>query len=116
MVDSTPISVTPPSIIASIRPSISCNTASTVVGLGFPDKLALGPAIGTPQARIHSLVNSNAGHRIATVSSPPEISKGTISFFGKTIVKGPGQKASISFLSRGVISQTNNSTSFLSAT
>ena len=57
-VDSNPIKESPPSITNSILPSISWRTASAVVGLGFVEIFALGPAIGTPAARINALAAS----------------------------------------------------------
>ena len=58
IVDSNPIRDIPPSITASIFPFISCMTSSAVVGLGRVDIFALGPAIGTPAARISARVAS----------------------------------------------------------
>ena len=52
IVDSSPIPTIPPSIIISIRPSMSSITCSPKVGLGFPERLALGAAILTPAALI----------------------------------------------------------------
>ncbi len=45
IVDSIPMSGLPPSIIISIVPSRSSITCFACVGLGLPDKLALGAAI-----------------------------------------------------------------------
>ena len=55
-VDSTPMSQEPESIITSTLPSISSMTCSASVGLGFPDRLAEGAAIGV----FASLIKANA--------------------------------------------------------
>ena len=47
-VDSNPISVSPPSIIAEALSSNSILTVLNVVPLGFPETFALGAAIGSP--------------------------------------------------------------------
>ena len=47
-VDSRPCLVLPPSMINGIDPSKSDRTCFAEVGLGLPDKLADGAAIGTP--------------------------------------------------------------------
>ena len=53
--------------------------------------------MGTPASSINACATGCAGMRTATVSSPPVVSRGIMSFFGKIIVSGPGQNASISF-------------------
>ena len=74
IVDSTPIPTSPPSIIISIRPSISSITCSAFVGLGLPDVFALGAAIGSLDSSISLLAILLLGIRTATVSSPPVVS------------------------------------------
>ena len=64
------------------------------------------------RARVASLL----GQRMAMVESPPDVSIGMQSFFGKTMVKGPGQKVSISRLASGLTSAAYFSTSEGSAT
>src|SRR5699024_1790557 len=49
-VDSTPIPVGPSSRSPAIFPFKSSHTWSAVVGLGLPDRFALGAASGIPQA------------------------------------------------------------------
>ena len=90
-VDSIPIAVLSPLTIASILPSISSATSSNVVGLGLPERLALGAAIGTPAASIISAASRRDGHLTATVSSPPVVTSGTPEFLRSTKVIGPGQ-------------------------
>ena len=87
----------PSSKMPSILPPKSSKTWEASVGLGRPERFAEGPAMGKPQARIKARVKAFSGERRATVSSPPVLSLGTMSDFGSTRVKGPGQKASISF-------------------
>lgn len=55
IVDSNPIPTMPPSIIMSMRPSKSSITCSPSVGLGLPDKLALGAAMLVPASLINLL-------------------------------------------------------------
>ena len=93
-----------------MRPFISCRTASAVVGLGRPDRLALGAAIGTPAMRIISRHTSWAGHLSATRESPPVARSGTRADFSKVMVNGPGQKVSIKVCSKGVICRTKRCT------
>ena len=73
MVDSTPMPTGPPSIIISMRPFMSCQTWSAVVGLGRPEVLALGAATGTPARAIRRLATGSLGIRMATVSRPPVV-------------------------------------------
>src|SRR5699024_3205160 len=69
-VDSTPTPVGPPSIIPAIFPFKSAHTWSAVVGLGFPDKLALGAAIGILQFPNKCCATGWSGIRTAIVESP----------------------------------------------
>ena len=97
MVDSTPKSQAPPSRIMGIFPSISTKTDSAVVGLGRPEILAEGAAMGTPAAAIKARATSCSGMRTPTVASPPVILSGTMLLRGRIKVMGPGQKAAMSF-------------------
>ena len=81
-----------------MRSCKSLYTACAVVGLGRPDILALGAAIGVFDNLINSRAISLSGMRTATVSSPPVTELGTISDLGKISVIGPGQNAVIIFL------------------
>ncbi len=94
IVDSKPSTESPPSKIMSMRPAISSITKRALVGLGRPERFALGAAIKPPAARINAAAPVCEGKRTATVESPPVVSVGTRSFFSKIIVSGPGQKAS----------------------
>ena len=107
IVDSKPNSQGPPSIIISILPLKSNSTWEALVGLGLPDVLALGAAIGVPLAVIRACAILSSGNLIATVSRPPLVSFGTISLFLNIIVKGPGQKWSASLTAVSGISVTN---------
>ena len=78
-----------------MRPSRSAFTCWAVVGLGRPDKLALGAAMGTPAARIRARAVLWSGMRTATVGSPAATWSGTRLLRLKIRVRGPGQKASI---------------------
>src|SRR5699024_12199529 len=69
-VDSTPAFAAPPSNIAAIFPSISSLTCVALVGLGFPDKLALGAATGRLAAISSARAAGWLGIRIPTVSNP----------------------------------------------
>ena len=105
-VDSIPTRQSSPLMIASMRPSRSAATSFALVGLGLPDRLALGAAIGQPDRLIRSRAGLESGIRTATVSSPPVVRSGTSGFFLTTMVSGPGQKfsmmATMSELSIGV--------------
>ena len=94
MVDSNPIFTGPPSMIMSIFPLRSCATCSACVGLGLPEVLALGAAIYPVDASISACAIGSEGIRTATVSMPPVVSYGILSFFRKIMVSGPGQKRS----------------------
>ena len=85
------------SIIISIFPDKSFITWLALVGLGFPDVLALGAAIYTPDVLISSAATLWLGILIATVPRPPVIESGTMSDFFNIIVNGPGQNLSASF-------------------
>ena len=93
MVDSSPISEEPPSIIISTLPLRSSITYFATVGLGLPERLALGAAMYPPAARISAAAILLEGIRTATVESPPVVAIGTRSVFLKIMVNGPGQKA-----------------------
>ena len=95
-VDSTPTLQSPPSRISGIRPSISSSICAARVGLGRPDRLPLGAAMGTPDAAISPSAAGCIGQRTATVSSPAVVTSGTAGFFFISRVSGPGQKAFIS--------------------
>ena len=58
---------------------MSCKTWSALVGLGLPERLALGAAMGTPLAAMRARAASLSGMRTATVSRPAVTSSGTIS-------------------------------------
>ena len=74
-------------------------TWSTHVGLGLPDKLALGPTSGAPTKSIRRKAECWLGMRKATVSWPLLTFAGkTPGLTGRIMVKGPGQKRSISSL------------------
>ena len=91
-VDSTPTEVGPPSRRSSIRPSRSSRTCSAHVGLGRPERLAEGAAMGREAAWMRAWATGWAGTRTATVSSPPVVTRGTARARGSTRVSGPGQK------------------------
>ena len=100
-VDSTPTSQAPPSRISGMRPSMSSNMWAAVVGLGRPERLPLGAAMGQPAARISARAIGWDGMRTATVFSPPVVRRGTRADFGKISVSGPGQYAAISARAAG---------------
>ena len=74
-----------------------------LVPVGFPERLALGVAIGTPAYFISSRAILFEGIRIPTVSEFAVRIFGTISFFCKIIVKGPGKNSFIRAYSNFVI-------------
>ena len=88
-------------------------TCLAVVGLGFPERFALGAAIGTPDEVIRAAAVTSDGILTATVSSPPVVTLGTTGLAGTTIVRGPGQKTSASFFMSSVISKVRCSKSSL---
>ena len=108
-VDSIPTLELSPSMTASIIPSMSSSTSLAFVGLGFPLMLALGAAIGLPDARMSLLAVSLEGILIATVSSPPVVTDGTTAFLCKTKVMGPGQNSSISLAAVSLTSDASSS-------
>ena len=79
-----------------ILPAISSIMCWAVVGLGRPDVLPLGAAMGTPAASMMASVVGWLGQRTPTVSSPPVVRRGTISRRGRIMVSGPGQNFSAS--------------------
>ena len=97
-VDSIPTLQSPPSIIASTLPFISSTQCANAVGLGLPDKFALGAAIGTPESSKSLFASDCTGILTPTVSSPAVTSFLILLLFFKIIVSGPGQNLSISFL------------------
>ena len=80
--------------MASTLPHRSWTQCWAVVGLGEPERLAEGAATGTPARRMISRATGWEGMRTATVSSPPEVSIGMQSRFGRMTVSGPGEKRS----------------------
>ncbi len=93
-VDSRPTSLAPPSRIRGMRPSRSDSTCLAVVGLGLPERLALGAARGNPQAAIRARAAGWLGARRARESRPALTAAGTPLLRGTIRVRGPGQKAS----------------------
>ena len=93
MVDSTPTPQGPPSTMPSILPHMSSIIWPAVVGLGRPEVLPEGAAMGTPARRMISRVTGWLGQRTPTVSRPPVVRRGTLSRRGRIMVRGPGQKA-----------------------
>ncbi|MNJ42298.1 hypothetical protein D3C77_372620 [compost metagenome] len=100
----------------SIAPAKSSPTCCASVGLGRPDRLALGAATGHPAAAMSRSATSWAGIRTATVDRPAvtrgETAPGTA---GSTSVSGPGQKASMSARAVSFTSVTRPSNCFMSA-
>ena len=105
----------PPSSTAATLPCMSSSTSCALVGLGRPEILADGAAMGQAQARIKSWANLLDGKRTATVSNPALTASGTTLLLLTTSVNGPGQKASISFLALAFKPVVSCSISFLSA-
>ena len=95
-VDSTPTAQGPPSKIIGIRPSMSSIICWAAVGDGRPERLPLGAAIGSPLSRMSAWATGFDGKRMPTVERPAEVTSGIRADFGRTIVIGPGQKASAS--------------------
>ena len=103
---STPTSHSPPSKINGRRPSISVNTSCALVGLGLPERLALGAAKAQPLCWITARATGWLGIRMPTVSSPAQHSSATSGPRGMMMVSGPGQKAAISSWARSGTSLT----------
>ena len=61
-VDSSPIGAGPPSRIMATRSPKSASTCAAVVGLTWPERLALGAATGRPAARSSACATGCAGH------------------------------------------------------
>ena len=113
-VDSTPTGQGPPSRMTSMRPSISSRTCCAVVGLGRPERLAEGAAMGTPAALMRASAVLCSGIRTATVGRPAATSSGTISLLKNISVRGPGQNASMRrFASSGTWRQSCFTSDFL---
>jgi hypothetical protein len=89
-VDSTPTGVGPASSTSSMRPAKSAITWSAVVGLGRPNRFALGAAMGVALARISASATGCVGIRTATVGRPAVTRSGMQSALGSTSVSGPG--------------------------
>ena len=87
-----------------MRPFMSRSTEAAVVGLGRPEMLADGAAIGTPAARIIARATGCSGMRMPTVSRPPVMRSGTMALRRRMSVMGPGIKAASSFSAIGVTS------------
>ena len=100
---------------AGIRPSISASTYAAFVGLGLPERLALGAASGTPAARMTAAAAGWTGMRTATVGSPAETPAGTRSLLGNIMVRGPGQNALARRLALSGTSQTSCASSSMAA-
>ena len=101
IVDSRPIRDGPPSRIERIRPPSPWRTCSAVVGLTYPNGLALGAARGVPAARMSRRKRGWDGMRTATLSRPADTMPGTAGFLGSTRVSGPGQNRRASLRAAG---------------
>ncbi len=64
---------------------------------GFCGKIGAGAGDGDTGCADEGSGGLVGRERMAMVSRPPEVALGMMSFFGNTMVRGPGQKASISF-------------------
>ena len=104
-VDSRPCRAGPPS--RTRRPGKSAATCAARVGLGRPERFALGAAIGTPAASMRARATGWSGTRTATVGRPAVTTSGTLLRFARTIVSGPGQKRAASARASGGISGTS---------
>src|SRR5699024_5126079 len=98
-----------------ILPYKSSTTWVAFVGLGLPEVLALGAAIGTFANSIIFKAILLFGILIATVDNPPVILSGTLSLFLNIKVRGPGQNFSIISNASSGISFTNSSNCSLKA-
>ena len=72
---------------------MSSSMSEADVGLGRPDVLPDGAAMGTSAWRMIESVTGWSGQRTPTLFSPPVVRSGTISFRGKIMVSGPGQNS-----------------------
>ena len=88
------------------RPSISVKTSCALVGLGLPERLALGAAKAQPLCSMTARATGWLGMRIPTVSRPAQHSAATSGPRGMMMVRGPGQKAAISSWARSGTSLT----------
>ena len=97
-VDSSPIGVGPPSRIVATRAPRSASTCAAVVGLTWPERLALGAAIGRSADRRRAWATGCPGTRSAMVSSPAVVRSATghSGALASTSVRAPGQNASAS--------------------
>ena len=102
-VDSTPKSASEPHRIASTLPVRSFKTCAAVVGLGFPERLAEGAAIGFPDNSIICCAVLCIGTRTAILSSPAVTESGITSFLGRITVNGPGMNFSAKVLYNGLV-------------
>src|SRR5699024_2062103 len=94
-VDSTPTPAGPASSNPAILPCKSLQTWSAVVGLGFPDVLALGAAIGLSHVLSSALAAGWSGMRTPMVASPAVVLGAHVPLWGRTNVIGPGVNVSI---------------------
>src|SRR5262249_50617159 len=97
-VDSIPTGQRPPSrIMATLRPREPA-TCSAVVGLILPEGLALGAAIGRPQAVSTARATAWLGTRTAKLSKPALARSETVQSRrrGSTRVNAPGQNLAAS--------------------
>jgi hypothetical protein len=108
---STPTSHAPPSMTASILPSISAITSLALVGLGLPEIFALGAAIGLSEISMRSSADLLSGILTATVSRFPETTLEILSLFFIIIVSAAGQNFSAIILTFSGISLTSGAKS-----
>lgn|GEM_PF-4523027 len=99
-VDSIQTLQSPPSTIPTLSPKFCC-TISTVVGLGFPEILALGAARASQEFCSISSATGCCGILIATNSLPAVTASGMLFFLCRSMVIGPGMSVSIIFCSKG---------------
>ena len=78
------------------------------MGLGRPDRLADGAAMGSPLARIMALATGWEGIRTATVSRPAVVASGIRGSRGRIIVSGPGQNRSANLRALSGTSRTTS--------
>ena len=101
IVDSTPMTLGPPSTMRSTSCPRSDLTCSAFVGLTRPKRLALGAAIGLPSASTTRRKKSCAGTRTTTEDRPPVTRGSRESDRGTRSDSGPGQTSSASLRARG---------------